>query len=169
MQQTRRRSPGQMVLIIVGVLFSGLVLPIAVTIVTQDLSSPPHIDWSAAHVFLNRYFGDVTTSKRRRYAYEHYLTSNFRSFPGHDWATFKHFWQTQHDVKVESLTPVAGNPVEYTMSLAYQSKYGRTIYNETFDVWLTCDANYVLARLPWGGCKADKLEIDDTEDASGAT
>ena len=168
-QETQPRSPGHMALIIGGMLLSGLVLPIVVTIVTQDLNSSPHIDGSAAHAFLSRYFSDVTTSKRRWYAYEHELTSNFRTFPGNDWGHFRHFWQTQHGVTVDSLIPVAGNPVEYTISLDYKSKYNHTIYTEKLNVWLACDSNYVLARLPWGGCKADNLEIDGTQDASGGT
>jgi hypothetical protein len=151
-------------------LLSSLILPILVSLITQDLNSPPHIDTAAAHAFLNRYFSQVTTSSQQRWdAYDYELTPNFRDFPGHGWATFQKFWQTQHDVTVDSLVPVTGNPAEYTISLAYHSGFGQIIYNETLNVWLACDSNYVLVRLPWASCAADKLKIDGTQDASGGT
>jgi hypothetical protein len=168
-QQTPTRDSSHKGLI-VGMLLSGLILPILVSLITQDLNSPPHIDTAAAHAFLNRYFSQVTTSSQQRWdAYEYELTPNFQDFPGHDWATFQKFWQTQHDVTVDSLIPVTGNPAEYTISLAYHAGSGQVIYNETLNVWLACDSNYVLVRLPWASCAADKLKIDGTQDASGGT
>jgi hypothetical protein len=168
-QQGRTRDSGHKSLI-AGLLFSGLILPILVSLLTQDLNSPPHIDTAAAHTFLNRYYSQVTTSSlQRRDAYEYELTPNFRDFPGHDWAAFQKFWLTQHDVTVDSLVPVTGNPAEYTISLAYHSGSGQIIYNETLNVWLACDSNYVLVRLPWASCAAGKLKIDGTQDASGGT
>jgi hypothetical protein len=165
----QRRSTGHTVLIIIGGICSGLILPIAATLFTQSLSSAPHIDTSAAHEFLNQYYGSVTESSDEWYDYQNELTPNFRTFPGHDWRSYKKFWRTWHKVTVNSLIPVQGNPVEFTISIGYHYNNDQTVSTETVNVWLACNSNYILARLPWGGCKASHLEIDSTQDATGGT
>lgn len=146
-----------------------LILPIiaslAVSLIVTNLNSSPTIQASAAHTFLNDYFGGVTHAGQRNALYRNDLTSNFRGYPGVDWVSYNAFWKKWKSVSVNSVTPVAGNPLEFAVTLTYQPEQGDP-FPDNLNFWLVCTGltGNLLAHVPvFGECPASDIEIDNEQ------
>jgi hypothetical protein len=140
-----------------------IVVSLTVTLFSTDLVGQTQITDSAAHSFLTSYYTQVVKPDMRRYLFRNKLTESFRTFPGHDWNSYEHWWRTQESVTVGSVLPVQGNASEFTVSLTYESKRTHEMSLSTMSMWLVCDGNYFTGRLPGMGCSADNLQIDNTQ------
>jgi len=133
--------------------------------IVTNLNSPPSIQASAAHAFLKGYFDDVTHAAQRDALYENDLTSNFRGYPGVDPVSYDAFWKKWKSVSVNSVTPVAGNPLEFNATLTYQPEQGKP-FPDNLNFWLVCTGviGNLLARVPYfGECPASDIKIDNEQ------
>lgn len=146
-----------------------LILPIiasvVVSIIVSNLNSPPSIQASAVHNFLKGYFDDVTHTAQRKALYNIDLTSNFRGYPGVDWMSYNAFWKKWKRVSVNSVTPVAGNPLEFSVTITYQPEQGEG-FPTNVNFWLVCAGaiGNLRARIPYfGECPASDIKIDNEQ------
>ena len=145
-------------------LFLPIVASVIVSLIVTNFTSPPSIQASAAHNFLRIYFSKVTNADQRRNLYLNDLTSNFRDYPGVDPASYNTFWGKWERASVNSVTPVAGNPQEFAVTLTYQPRHGRSFEND-LDFWLVCTGflGNVLAHVPYKGCPSGNIKIDNEQ------
>jgi hypothetical protein len=155
-----------------GVLWKYLILPIiasvVVSLIVTNLNSLPSIQASAAHDFLDSYFGEVTHAAKRQALYQNDLTSNFRAYPGVDWPSYNAFWRKWNSVSVNSVTSVPGNSLEFAVTLTYQPKHGGA-FEDNLSFWLVCTGitGNILAHIPDSGCPSSDVKIDN-EQLAGA-
>jgi hypothetical protein len=151
----------------IGGFFSKFIVPILTAVVTAfivtSLRATPNIPDSAAHTFLANYYSAIVDSNQRQSVYNSYLTSNFRSFPGHSWQSVNNFFGNEKQVTVDSVIPMSGNPEAFTASLSYYPKSGGKA-TETTNFYLVC--NNFWARFPHGSCAPGDLKIDITQTPS---
>lgn len=149
-----------------------LILPIVaslvVSLIVTNLDKPPSIPASEAHTFLAGYFNEVTHESQRKALYQNDLTSNFRSYPGVDWASYVAFWEQSKSVYVNSVLPVPGNSLEFSVTLTYQPTQGNSSV-ENVNFWLVCTgaAANLWARVPYiGSCPTGDIKIDNEATAT---
>jgi hypothetical protein len=151
----------------IGGLFSQFIVPVVTAVVTAaivtSLRATPNIPDSVAHTFLANYYLAVVNSNQRQYAYNNYLTSNFRSFPGHSPQSVDDFFGKEKQVTVDSVIPMSGNAEAFTASLSYYPRSGSES-TETTNFYLAC--NNFWARFPFGSCTPGDLKIDITQTPS---
>jgi hypothetical protein len=146
-----------------------LILPViasvVVSVIVTNLSSPPSIQASAAHTFLSGYFDEVTHVGQRSTLYQSDLTSNFRGYPGVDWPSYNAFWKKWKSVSVNSVIPVAGNPLEFAATITYQPEHGNP-FPDAVNFWLVCTGatGNLMAHVPvFGECPASDIKIDNEQ------
>ena len=141
-------------------------VPFAIALSSLFVVSGIQVQSSAAHSFLESYYEKVVQPSARSYLFQNDLTANFRSLPSASWSSYENFWATQRSVTVNSVIPVSGNRMEFTVNLTYESKGTNKAIAITSDVWLICHGNFLTGltgRLPGMGCPADNLQIDATK------
>lgn len=152
-----------------NVIIKYLIFPVIASILTAvivtNLNSSQSIQASAAHAFLDDYFNEVTYAAQRNALYHNDLTSNFRSYPGVDWASYSAFWKKWKSVNIDSVTPVAGNSAEFAVILTYQPEQGNALPEENLNFWLVCTGitGNLLAHVPDLGCPANDIKIDNEQ------
>lgn len=152
---------------LIGGGLKNVVLPVlvsvAVAFVTTTFMGQVQVTDSAAHAFLATYYSKVVHAGDRSYLFHNDLTTNFRDFPGHDWKSYERFWRDEQIVKVSSVIPVEGAPSEFTVSLVYERKGTAAPTHSIDDVWLQCNGNILIGRMPGFGCTQSHLQIDNTQ------
>jgi hypothetical protein len=119
----------------------------------------PGITAAKAHSFLSQYYTEIADANQREGAYNNDLTTNFKTFKGHDWQPVNTFWRGQNAPTVDSVIPVPNNPTEFTVRLTYHPKKGDAS-TETLNFWLQCTGFWrVFAHVPLVPCEGG-LKID---------
>jgi len=145
-------------------LLKTLILPVAVIIIAGCIAANPKVTADSAHMFVSNYYAKALQSGQRQKAYYQYLTSNFRHFPSDGWRDYADFWRNQKSANINSIVPVPGNPMEFTLNVTFRSKENKNL-TESADFWFVCNgmtANLV-ARIPSVGCPTGSLQIDNKD------
>jgi hypothetical protein len=160
---TTLQGNGQETKVISKYLILPIIASLVVSLIVTNLDKPPSIPASEAHSFLAGYFNEVTHASLRKALYQNDLTSSFRSYPGVDWASYVAFWEESRSVSVNSVLPVAGNSLEFSVTLTYRHTQGNSSV-ENVNFWLVCTgaAANLWARVPYiGSCPTSDIKIDN--------
>ena len=141
-----------------------LILPVAVIIIAGCIAASPKVTADSAHTFISNYYAKALQSGQREEAYYRDLTFNFRRFPDDDWRGYNNFWQNQETANINSVIPVSGNPMEFTVNVTFRSKSSKNL-NESADFWFVCNGltSNLVARIPSVGCPTSSLQIDNKD------